>query len=85
MSSCALGRLSVKTSGMINMMPTAKQFKTKEVTVAKDCRFFCCPNSKMLSANIAFGVNLAPVAKSGLGSTAAAGRLAGLTSFISGS
>jgi hypothetical protein len=54
---------------MINKTPMAKQFKIKEVTVAKDCRFFCCPNSKTLSANIGLGVNIAPT-RSDLGSTA---------------
>jgi hypothetical protein len=65
-----LGKLSGKASGMINKTPMAKQFKIKEVTVAKDCRFFCCPNSKTLSANIGLGVNFVSN-RSDVGSSAA--------------
>src|SRR3974390_1164702 len=63
------------------MMTIAKILTIKDVVVAKNLRFRCTPNSRMLSENIILWGNAAPKTSSLRGKTAAAGR----TSLTSGS
>jgi hypothetical protein len=63
----------------------AKILIMKDVVVAKNFRFRCTPNSRRLSENIIRGGSFGPQTSSARGRTAAVPRLAGVTSFTSGS
>ena len=84
-NNCALGNSSVNARGMINSTPMAKQFKAKDVEVAKNLRLRCYAEFQhAYPENIGFGGTGGPQTISVRGD-AAIGRPAGLTSFTSGS